>query len=98
MHIKQFSHFKNLSIHRKQFSHFSQDQNKSCILCFLCIINLHAKFKKGDLFIGQSDNKERKPAMYFILSDKETVKLETLYLRLQQQLVLITFNCVGGIK
>ena len=22
MHIKQFSHFKNLSIHRKQFSHF----------------------------------------------------------------------------
>ena len=45
------------------------DQNKCCILCF-----------KWDLFISLSDNKQRKPAMNFILNDRETAKLETFWL------------------
>ena len=31
------------------------------------------KVLKGNMFISQSDNKDRKPAMHFILNDKETV-------------------------
>ena len=37
--------------------------------------------QKGDLFIGQSDNKDRRTVKNFILNDKEIVKLETFCLR-----------------
>ena len=48
------------------------------------VFSLHHSFAckvlKGDLFISQSDNKERKQVMYLVLNDKETVKLETFCL------------------
>ena len=52
---------------------------------FYSVIALHhafaSKIKKGDMFNGQSDNKDRKPVMNYILNDKETVKLEAFCLR-----------------
>ena len=49
---------------------------------FNSVFSLHHSFAgmqsfKWDSFISQSDNKDRKPVMHFILNNKETVKLET---------------------
>ena len=44
-------------------------------------LSFTSKITKGDMFNGQSDNKDRKPVMNYILNDKETVKLEAFCLR-----------------
>ena len=48
------------------------------------VFSLHHSFAcevlSGDFFISQNDNKDRELVLYFILNDKEIVKLETFCL------------------
>ena len=57
-------------------------RSKQMLQPVLCLYHSFAdKVIKGNMFIGQSDNKDRKPVMHFISNDKEIVKLETFCLR-----------------